>query len=103
MFAPDILKFEVCKSAGDMEAILKRQGYDEIKLKERMYRRGYLPVLDIPPFMVHSFNQEKGTFDYTIIMYGAKCEEDIENYEGWLTGEWIRSSIKTKSDRLLNL
>lgn len=102
MFAPDIIKFEMCKTAQDMEAVLKRQGYDEKKLKERMFKRGCLPVLDIPPFMIHSFNQEKKTFDYTLVIYGAKCDEDIENYEGWLSGRWIPSSIKTKSDRLLN-
>lgn len=102
MIAPDIVKFEVSRTAKDLESIISRQSNDEKKLKARMFKRGYVPVLDIPPFMIHSFNQDNGTFDYTLIMYGARCDENIEEYEGWLTGEWIKSSIKTKSDRLLS-
>lgn len=102
MIGPDIVKFEISKTARDMESVIKRQAYDEKRLRERMFSRGYIPVLDIPPFMIHSYNQENSTFDYTVIMYGARCEENIEEYEGWLSGRWIPSSIKTRSDRLLS-
>jgi len=102
MIAPDILKFEITKFSKDLGDVIKRQGLDEKKLKERMYRRGYVPVLDITPFMISSYDAEKERFEYTVVIYGAKCDDDIENYEGWLNGNWIPSSMSTKSERLLS-
>lgn len=102
MIAPDILRFEINKTARDMESILFRQAHDEKKLKQRMYRKGYVPVLDIVPFMISSYDPKKEVFDYTIVVYGARCDERVEEYEGWLSGQWIPSSMQTKSERLLS-
>jgi hypothetical protein len=102
MIAPDIMKFELNKIAKDMESVLIKQAHDEKKIKQRMFRKGYVPVLDIVPFTISSYDAEKQVFEYTVVVYGAKCDEKIEEYEGWLSGRWIQSSTQTKSERLSN-
>lgn len=102
MIAPDIMKFEINRVARDMESVLAKQAHDEKKLKNRMYRKGYVPVLDIVPFTISNYDADKQVFEYTVVVYGAKCDENIEEYEGWLSGQWIPSSMQTKSERLLS-
>jgi hypothetical protein len=102
MIAPDIMRFEISKVARDIEAVLAKQSYEEKNIKARMYRKGYVPVLDIVPFTISNYNADKQVFEYTVVIYGAKCDEKIEEYEGWLSGQWIPSSMQTKSERLLS-
>jgi hypothetical protein len=66
-----------------------------------MYKRSCVPVLDIPPIVTSEYLPEREVFRYVITMYGVKVE-DIEEYEGWLSGDLVRSTIQTKSERLLN-
>jgi hypothetical protein len=100
--AADIVTFSIQGASKDLGYVLKKQAHEEKRLKERMYKRSYIPVLDIPPVLETSYDQEKESFMYTITIYGVKVD-NVEEYEGWLTGRLIRSTLQTKSDRLSSL
>lgn len=100
--APDIRRFEIAGAAKDTGYLLKKQYYEEKRIKRRMYRAGYVPVLDIVPVVETSYDQDKEVFKYSVTMYGVEVNGDIEEYEGWLSGRFIRSTLSTKSDRLSN-
>lgn len=101
-WSPDIQRFTIEKFARDQGDILKRQFTDEKILKNRMYKRSCVPVLDITPVVVSEYIPEKEVFKYSVTMYGVKVD-NIEEYEGWLSGRLIPSTIATKSERLLKV
>jgi hypothetical protein len=100
--ALDIRRFEVSGAVKDTGHLLRKQASEEAKIKDRMYRAGHVPVLDIVPVIETRYDQEKEVFHYSVTMYGVQVDGDVEEYEGWLSGRFIRSTLSTKSDRLSN-
>ena len=95
-----IMPFQISGAVKDNGYILKKQAWEEKRLKLKMFREGYLPVLDITPILGIEYDQKKEIFFYTITIYGILCEESIEDYEGWLSGRWIKSTTRTRLGRL---
>jgi hypothetical protein len=100
--APDIRRFEIAGATKDTGHLLRKQGKEEEKLRKRMYRSNCVPVLDIVPILETSYDSEKEVFHYSITMYGIQVDENIEEYEGWLSGKFVRSTLSTKLERLSN-
>ena len=100
--APDIRRFEIAGATKDTGYLLRKQAKEEARIKERMYKAGFVPVLDIVPVVETTYNNTKEIFHYSITMYGVQVDGDIEEYEGWLSGRFVKSTLSTKSDRLSN-
>lgn len=82
------------------EHLLRKQFHEEMRLKKRMFKQGYVPVLDIVPIVNEVYNKDKGTIQYMITMYGVKTEDDVWKYEGYLTDRFIRASTRIQFERL---
>lgn len=98
---PDIKKFEIEGAVRDTGHLLRKQGREEQKLRKRMAAQNYVPVLDIVPLVTTEYSQEKQTFKYVITIYGV--ESDGGDYEGWLSGRFIRSTQTDKSEESSSL
>jgi len=100
--APEIRRFEITGATRDTGHILRKQAHEEARIKKKMYKTGFVPVLDIVPIIETQYDNEKEIFHYSITMYGVQVEDRIEEYEGWLSGRFVRSTLSTKSNRLSN-
>jgi len=98
MNRPDIRRFEIEGAVRDTGDLLKKQAGEEAKLRTRMKRKGYVPVLDIVPTVTTEYLEEKQTFTYVITIYGVKSEGEEGEVEGWLSGRFIKSTQKDKSE-----
>lgn len=96
---PEMKKFDIEGAIADPGDLIKKQAFEEDRLKARMLKRGYVPVLDITPIVTTEFLEDKGTFRYVITMYGVHSDEPWK-VEGWLSGRWIQATTNTKSRRL---
>lgn len=87
-----------------------KQFAEEGKLKARMYRDGFVPLLDKAPHVDIKNIDGKRTYAYTITMEGVRPSRlearemgwDIDNYEGKLGELWVKSTTGTKFARLWN-
>ena len=102
MNRPEIKRFEIEGAVKDTGDLLRKQPKEEFKLKNRMRRQGYVPVLDIVPTVTTEYLQEKETFLYVITIYGVKSEGREGEFEGWLSGRFIKSTQKDKSGESLS-
>jgi len=103
MGGPDIKKFEIEGAVRDTGHLLRKQGAEEKKLRARMSRQGYVPVLDIVPLVTTEYSQEKQTFTYVITIYGVESNGEEGEFEGWLSGRFIKSTPKDKSEQSSSL
>lgn len=98
---PDIKRFHITGAVKEEEHLRQKQMTEESRLKKRMFRKSYVPVLDIVPIVETTRIPEKETFRYNITIYGVRVDEP-DKYEGWLSGEWIRSTPTTQLERLFS-
>jgi hypothetical protein len=99
---PKLNRFHIDGAVKELIHLADKLPHEEDRLKQRMFSSGAVPVLDITPIVEHSYVEDKGTYRYTITMYGVKVEGDAWRYEGWLNGELIEATIKTRFGRLLS-
>jgi hypothetical protein len=97
--AEDIEKFAVSGAVKDLGHLINKQFAEEAKIKKQMAKKSFVQVLDITPVVETSYDQKKECFYYTITMYGVKVD-NAEEYEGWLAGRLIKSTVLTKLNRL---
>jgi hypothetical protein len=93
---PDIRRFYIDGATKDPEHFLKKQAFEEDRLKARMLREQCVPVLDITPVVTFEYNPDKETFLWVITMYGVEVEDDACLYEGWLNGTLLPITSGTK-------
>lgn len=98
---PDIERFVIDGAVRDLGHLMRKQPQEERRLRLRMARKGYVPVLDITPLVHTQFNADKATFRYTITMYGVQVE-DVREAEAWLNGSLVQPTLQTKLERLSN-
>lgn len=98
---PDIRKFEESGATKEEHLHIKK-GFVTDKLTKQMRAEGYVPVLDIFPQMITSYDHEKEVFFYTIALYGVEVE-DAWKYEGWLDGRLLQATTKTKSGQFYSI
>jgi hypothetical protein len=96
---PNIKRFVIEGAVADTGHFLRKQAHEEMRLKKRMYRDGYVPVLDIVPLADVQFDGDKETFRYAVTIYGVQVD-DAQEYEGWLNGQLVTATPKTKLERL---
>jgi hypothetical protein len=98
---PELQRFFIEGAVKELEHLERKQFHEEMRLKQQMFRKGCVPVLDITPLVGHVYDADKETFHYVITMYGVRVEGDVWQYEGWLNGSLIRATTGTKFGRLL--
>ncbi|MCA1799868.1 MAG: hypothetical protein LC650_01055 [Actinobacteria bacterium] len=101
MIGPKIRRFVLEGAVADPGHLIRKQPTEEKRLRLQMFRDGHIPVLDIPPLVYTEYQQDKGTFLYSITMYGVEVE-DAREAEGWLTGQVMKPTLQTKLERLSN-
>lgn len=101
MMSPDIERFVLYGAVKDPGHLLRKQPQEERRLRLQMFRRGYVPVLDITPLVQTEYDATKETFRYCITMYGVAVEQ-AQEVEGWLNGQLVTATPLTKLERLSN-
>jgi hypothetical protein len=97
---PKITRFVIDGAVKELAYLERKQAHEESRLRQQMYRRNHIPVLDITPLVEHVYVPVTESFRYTITMYGVEVEGDVWDYEGWLNGELVRATSGTKFARL---
>lgn len=88
MHGPDIKRFYTEGAVKELVHLDHKQPEEEARLKSRMLRDGYTPVLDIAPLVGVNYDEVKQTYKYVITVYGVKVE-DAWVADGWLNGEVV--------------
>lgn len=101
MMGPEIHRFAIEGAVADLGHLMRKQPQEERRLRLRMNRKGYVPVLDITPLVETVYDADKQTFRYTVTMYGVQVD-DVREAEAWLNGNLVRPTLQTKLERLSN-
>lgn len=100
MYGPEIKRFFIEGAVKEVAHLDRKQFDEEARLKSRMLKEGYTPVLDITPLVGVEYDREKTTYRYAITMYGVKVA-DPWVADGWLNGRIIDAPTKTMFNRIV--
>ena len=99
--APELKRYTIEGAVGEIEHLRLKQFHEEMRIKKRMFKDNRVPVLDIVPIVDWVYNEDKGSYQYMITMYGVEVEGDVWDYEAWRDGNLIPATMNTRFMRLL--